>query len=135
PVVLGERELDERVLVVPAEELPERLAERVADRWGEVDPTDQGNGRVEDQGHGEVEPPPAVEPEVPRRDAVSIGPGQRCEPELAEPALDIRRAHHAARLRRRHGGQSTVSARSEQPGGWAGACEARPPGSVDMAKL
>ena len=41
PVVLGERELHERELVVPAEQLPVGLAERVADRRREMDPADQ----------------------------------------------------------------------------------------------
>ena len=71
-LVLGQRELRERELVVPAEQPPIRLAERVADRRRVVDPADQRQLRVEDQRDGQVEPAPAVEPEVPRRDALAI---------------------------------------------------------------
>ena len=117
PLVLGQRELRERELVVPAEQLPIRLAERVADRRGEVDPADQRERRVEDQRDRQVEPAPAVEPEIPRRDAVAIGAGVSG----SSPSSSSQRSTSAGRTGApgsadRHGGQSTVAIRSRPSG-------------------
>ena len=113
PPVLGERELDERVLVVPAEELAVRLPEPVADGRREVDPADQRERRIQDERDRDVEAADAVEPEVPGADAVAVRPVARAEPELVQPALDVGRAHRRPRPGSRHGGQSTVGRGSE----------------------
>ena len=45
---------------------------------------------MQDQGHRQVEPAAAVEPQVPGRDPVAVGASERFEPELVQPALDLR---------------------------------------------
>ena len=72
-LVLGDRELGERELVVPAQQAAVRLAEHVADRRRVLGPADDREGRIEDDRHPQVEPAAPVEDEVPAGDPVAIG--------------------------------------------------------------
>ena len=118
PLVLADAELGERELIVPAEQLPVGLAEHVADRRGVVGPGDDRQRWIEDDRHPEVEAAAAVEDEVPGGDPVAIGPLERLQAELGEPALDVGRAHE----------------RGPGVGGWHGPRSlAENPGSVRSA--
>ncbi len=88
---------DERVLVVPAQQLPVRDAEPVDDGRRVMDPHDEGERGFEDERDADVEATQAVEPQVPRRDPLAVDALERGETELVEPALDVRRAAGARR--------------------------------------
>ena len=107
PLVLADAELRERELVVPAQQLAIRLAEHVADRRREVGPADERERRIEDDGHAEVEAAAAVEHEIPAGDPIALGPLDRLETQVGEPALDVGRAHGGrAGVGGRHGPRS-----------------------------
>ena len=91
PAVLGQGELHERELVVPAEQPVIRLAQAIPDRRGEMNPRDQPQGRIQDHGEANIEAAPAVELEIPGNHVVAVHPGRGHDPELGEPCLDERR--------------------------------------------
>ena len=113
-LVLAHPELDERELLVPAEEAAIRLAEQVVDRRRVVGPADQPDSRVEDQRDAEIEAATAVEHEVPRDDTVAVGSLEGLEPQVAQPALHVGRTEPGRReVGRGHGGQSSPRRRPE----------------------
>ena len=69
---VGDGELDERQLVVPAQQLAVRDAEGVVDGRRVVDPAQQRERRVEDERDPDVVAPRAVEQQVPAGDAVAL---------------------------------------------------------------
>ena len=111
PLVLAHGELDERQLVVPAQELAIRLAERIVDRRGVMGPADEREGRVEDERDPERGAAGTVEDEIPGRDTFAIRALQGLETQLSEPGLDVGSGHRRRPGGGRHGGQSTRAAR------------------------
>ena len=72
PAVVGDRELREREVLVPAQQRPVRLAQAVAERRREVRPDDRADRGIEDQGGAQVPPDAAVERHVPGDDALAL---------------------------------------------------------------
>ena len=98
PLVLAHRELRERELVIPAQELAVRLAEHVVDRRGELGPADEREGRVEDDRHPKVEAAATVEHEIPAGDPIALGLDRRAR--VPGRRASARRRPGAARVRR-----------------------------------
>ncbi len=111
PLVLAHGELHERQLVVPAQQLAIRLAERIVDRRGVMGPADEREGRVEDERDPERGAAGTVEDEIPGRDTFAIRALQGLETQLCEPGLDVGSGHRRRPGGGRHGGQSTRAAR------------------------
>ena len=116
PVVVGEGELHERELVVPAQQLPVRDAERVGDRRREVDPDDDRRRRVQDDGHAARRSGAARRAGGPTRRSLSrsrrsSGP----EVQLGQPALDAAGDGVAGVTRRRCDARVAVAAGRRPP--------------------
>ena len=92
-LVVGDGELGERELVVPAQQPAVRLAEHVADRRRVMRPADHAEGGIQDHGHAEVEAAASVEDEIPGSDPVAVGSFGGGQAQVREPAFDIGRAH------------------------------------------
>ena len=56
-------------------------------------PADERQRRIEDDRHAEIEAATTIEHEIPAGDPVTIGPLDRLEAQVGEPALDVGRVH------------------------------------------
>ena len=97
-LVVGDRELGERELVVPAQQPAVRLAEHVADRRGVVRPADQRQGRIEDDRDAKVEAAASVEDEIPAAIASRSARSAGVRPSVAnQPSTSAGRTRRAPR--------------------------------------
>jgi hypothetical protein len=53
-----------------------------------VDPRDHGECRIEDERDAQCAPPPTVEQQVPRRDALAFGTLDRLYAKFRQPCID-----------------------------------------------
>ena len=99
PAVVGDRELDQRELVVPAQQRSVGLSQAVEEGRREVGPDDRADRRVEDQRDAQVAAGAAVEDEVPGGDAVALDAGDPTpspsSPSQASMAVGGGRGHGA----------------------------------------